>query len=91
VKVQTVYTDTSVFGGVFDDEFSMPSRAFFDLIEGGRFRIVASDILRREILLAPGKVISFFESMLKYIDFFNVSDEILQLQNAYLSAGIVSE
>ncbi|MGD0383735.1 MAG: hypothetical protein ABSA77_09450 [Thermoguttaceae bacterium] len=91
MKLQTVYTDTSVFGGVFDDEFSMPSREFFDLVKGGRFRIVASDILRKEILLAPGKVILFFESMLEYIDFFHVNEEILRLRNAYISAGIVGE
>jgi hypothetical protein len=37
MKLQTVYTDTSVIGGVFDDEFSMPSREFFDLVQQGRF------------------------------------------------------
>jgi len=27
-----VYADTSVFGGVFDDEFAEASRAFFDQV-----------------------------------------------------------
>ena len=91
MKLETVYTDTSVFGGVFDDEFSMPSREFFDLVKGGRFRLVASDILRNEILLAPVKVISFFESMLRDINFFDINEEILRLRDAYISAGIVGE
>ncbi len=28
----SVYADTSVFGGVFDDEFKEPSKAFIDAI-----------------------------------------------------------
>ena len=28
-----VYADTSVYGGVFDEEFAKPSRAFFDLVQ----------------------------------------------------------
>jgi len=32
-----IYADTSVFGGVFDTEFSEPSRQFFSEIDAGRF------------------------------------------------------
>ena len=34
-----VYADTSVCGGVFDDEFATPSRAFFEQIDFGAIAI----------------------------------------------------
>ncbi|HEY3282344.1 MAG TPA: hypothetical protein VGN26_08740 [Armatimonadota bacterium] len=35
-----VYVDSSVFGGVLDDEFAEASRAFFRDLEAGRFALV---------------------------------------------------
>lgn len=61
MKVQVTYSDSSVFGGVFDDEFSMPSREFFDLVERGRFELMVSDISRMEIEPAPVKVRTLFD------------------------------
>lgn len=49
MRLQSVYTDTSVFGGVFDDEFTTASREFFDLVQRGRFELMVSDISRKEI------------------------------------------
>ena len=37
-----VYADTSVFGGVFDDEFARPSQRFFELVQAGSFTLVCS-------------------------------------------------
>jgi len=91
VKLQTVYTDTSVFGGVFDDEFSMPSREFFDLVQQGRFELIVSDICSREIYGAPHKVQSFFQEMLQKMRILSIDEEIVHLRNAFVSSGIVSE
>ena len=55
MRLQSVYTDTSVFGGVFDDEFTTASREFFDLVQRGRFELMVSDISRKEIASAPLK------------------------------------
>ena len=46
-----VYVDTSVFGGVFDEEFSDPSKDFFTQADSGIFDIVISDVTD---LLAKG-------------------------------------
>jgi hypothetical protein len=40
-----VYADTSVFGGVFDEEFKVPSRKFFDQGTSGEFALVTSAIV----------------------------------------------
>ena len=38
-----VYADTSVYGGVFDEEFAEASRTFFEQVRGGRFRLILSE------------------------------------------------
>lgn len=43
-----VYADTSVFGGVFDPEFSKPSKQFFEEVDTGRFVLVISAIVEAE-------------------------------------------
>jgi hypothetical protein len=91
VKLKKVYTDTSVFGGIFDDEFAMPSREFFDLIQQGRFKLIVSDIAIREISAAPSKVQLFYKEMMRYIHIVPMNEEILHLRDAFVSAGIVGE
>ena len=90
MKVQSAYTDTSVFGGVFDDEFMVASREFFDLVRQGRFELVVSDISRKEIASAPAQVRSLFDEMLPLLRIVAVDEEVLRLRDAYVSAGIVS-
>jgi hypothetical protein len=55
-----VYADTSVFGGVFDDEFREESMTFFELVRGGKLKLITSSVVLREIEPAPEKVRQFF-------------------------------
>jgi predicted nucleic acid-binding protein len=48
-----IYADTSVFGGVFDEEFATPSRAFFDRVRRKRLELVLSPVVAGEIVDAP--------------------------------------
>ena len=41
-----VYADTSVFGGVFDDEFNEESKAFFEQVRSGQSVLVASAVVK---------------------------------------------
>lgn len=84
-----VYADTSVYGGVFDDEFAAPSRAFFEQIDGGRYRLVTSPLLREELLEAPARVREWYERFAPGSEQVVVSEAAVLLQQAYLSAGIV--
>ena len=59
-----IYADTLVYGGVFDDEFQNASKAFFEAIRKKHFELVVSDIIRREIAVAPETVLSLFDEML---------------------------
>ncbi len=44
-----IYADTSVFGSVFDKEFSEPAKKFFSEIDAQRFTLVTSAIVEAEI------------------------------------------
>ena len=43
-----VYADTSVYGGVFDRQFSHASKGFFDKVANGRFLLVVSPVISED-------------------------------------------
>lgn len=89
MKILRAYADTSVFGGVFDDEFKFASLAFFELVRAGRFVLLVSDISRREIDEAPAHVKELFDSLSARMEFVVADPSVLALRDAYLEAGIV--
>lgn len=91
MKVLRVYTDTSVFGGVFDDEFSEASKAFFHLVRLGRFTLLVSDVSSQEIEQAPAQVRKHFGDLYTYMQLIAVNEEIFTLRNAYIAEGVVTE
>jgi hypothetical protein len=86
-----VDADTSVVGGVFDEEFEVPTRKFFDQVKSGQFALVTSAIVQDEIALAPIEVRNFFDGMLRFSDLAQVSEHALELRDAYLYSRIVSQ
>jgi len=90
-KLTRVYADTSVFGGVFDEEFETASKVFFDTVKKGSFKLITSELVREEIQAAPQKVLDIFEEFLVIAEIAEISDRTLQLQQSYIQAGIVSE
>jgi predicted nucleic acid-binding protein len=89
MAVIRTYCDTSVFGGVFDDEFSSTSRTFFQQVKMGRFRLLVSDITRAEVAGAPSQVKELFDGLLGDMELVAVNEHILTLRDAYVKAGIV--
>ena len=89
-NVIRVYADTSVFGGICDEEFAFASRKFFEQVKSGQFNLVASAIVQNEIAGAPERVKEFFNEMLAFAEIADISKEILQLRDAYLEAGILT-
>ena len=41
-----LYLDTSVFGGVWDKEFSKPSLTLLNQIKNGKFDLVVSEVVQ---------------------------------------------
>ncbi|MFO7891452.1 MAG: type II toxin-antitoxin system VapC family toxin [bacterium] len=87
---ERIYVDTSVFGGVFDDEFKKVSNKFFKEIRENQFNLVTSAIVQEEILYAPQNVKNFFDDLLPFAEIIEVNLEAIKLREAYLKAKILS-
>ena len=85
-----VYADTSVFGGVCDEEFAEPSKEFFDEVKSGKFSLVVSALVQAEIAAAPEEVQGFFRRVAEAAEIAELTQEVLELRNAYLNAGVVT-
>ncbi|ESQ15212.1 MAG: type II toxin-antitoxin system VapC family toxin [Thiohalocapsa sp. PB-PSB1] len=85
-----VYADTSVFGGVFDEEFTEPSKEFFAEAKSGRFSLIVSAVVQAEIASAPEEVQTFFREIVGEAEIVELTQEVLALRNAYLKAGVVT-
>lgn len=86
-----VYADTSVFGGCFDPGFDAASTQFFQEVRAGRFALATSALVRTEIEPAPIAVRQLFDEFEPLALACDISDAAIDLQQAYLAAGIVSE
>ncbi len=86
-----VYADTSVFGGIYDDNFKEESEEFFEEVKKNRFTLITSAVVQAEIKPAPEKVSTFFNNLLGIAEIVGVSKESLELRDAYLKAEIVTQ
>jgi hypothetical protein len=85
-----VYADTSVYGGAFDEEFAQASRTFFSEVRQGRFELLVSPVLEEELADAPESVSALYREMAASAESAVSPTEAVQLQEAYLRAGIVA-
>ena len=89
MAILRVYADTSVFGGAYDDEFAGPTTAFWEQVREGKFALVSSAVVRREIEDAPSRVRELFDDMMPFAEITEVTAAALALRSAYLNEGIV--
>lgn len=87
MKEVRVYADTSVFGGVFDDEFGEESRAFFEQVKSGQFVLVTSAVVEAEMATAPAFVQEFFEEMLGYAQVADVTSRCIGPARCIFAGG----
>jgi predicted nucleic acid-binding protein len=84
-----IYADTSVLGGVFDEEFRRASLLLLEQARLGRFMVHLSPIVEREIMDGPEKVREMYRSIILQVTVLPYSEEAVRLKDAYLAAGIV--
>ena len=84
-----VYVDTSVFGGVHDQEFREPSERFFTAVRGGAFVVLVSEALVVEIASAPAVVQATFEAHRAHMEALETTAEAAGPAEAYLAARVV--
>jgi predicted nucleic acid-binding protein len=87
----SLYLDTSVIGGYFDDEWKDATQELFRLADLGLYHFVASVITANEVMRAPAEVQGHFADTFsdpaRLLDF---TAEAETLAQAYLAAGVVS-
>ena len=86
-----VYADTSVYGGVFDDDFTEASQAFFDLVKKGELSLCVSEVVHQELAVAPEKVKALFQEFIPAAQLLDIGPDALDLQQAYIAEGILTE
>ncbi|MCR4315275.1 MAG: hypothetical protein NUW37_02890 [Planctomycetes bacterium] len=90
MKKLRIYLDTSVFGGCFDDEFSVESNKLIDEIKEGKFILVVSELVFFELRGAPEKVRDLFDSIDNGCwELFDRNDEVEELRDLYVSSGVL--
>jgi len=90
MKKIKMYLDTSVIGGVFDDEFKKYSLRITDAIKNGKVKGVISEVTIEEIQNAPDFIKSDFESYRDFLELIPVNDEVTSLAEKYIDEKIVS-
>ena len=89
---QRFYFDTSVFGGVFDEEFAEVTATLFEKVKLGLIVCVYSDLSESELSKAPQKVIAFFNTIPeKYKLRVEVTPEALSLAKSYMAEKVVGQ
>lgn len=87
-----LYFDTSVFGGVYDEEFKEISTLLFEMVKLGQITCVYSDLSETELQNAPQRVKDFFADLPKeHMQFIEVTEEAYELAQKYLDEKVVGE
>ena len=91
VKIPTLYLDTSVIGGRFDEEFKIATRELFRQADLGLYQLFVSVVTESEIQNAPAEIQKFFiETFADAGQVLPLTDESEKLARAYVAAGVVS-
>jgi hypothetical protein len=90
VMIPILYFDTSVFGGIYDEEFEEISLLLFEKVKLGEIICVYSDLTVTELKNAPVKVQEYFLSLPKeYMELKEVTEEAYLLAENYLAEKVV--
>jgi hypothetical protein len=85
-----VYLDTSVFGGVEDEEFAEASRRVFDRVRRGEFVVLLSRPTLTELETAPEGVRAVLAQLpVEQVERVELSDEMRDLAECYLDEGVL--
>lgn len=89
IRPLRVYVDTSVYGGLHDEEFRDGSERFFKAVQRGRFSILASQPVALEISAAPDFVQDTFNTYGANAEILDTNEEVERLSEAYMNAEVV--
>ena len=89
---KTIYIDTSVVGGYFDEEFKEPTQQLFQLFADGEITFVISDLLEVELIDAPQQVrellLQYSPDLFKRVE---LTEEAISLADRYIAEKVVGK
>jgi len=89
--VQRFYFDTSVFGGIFDEEFETESQLLFDMVHNGIVRCVYSELSEKELQNAPERVKAFFQELNSaQVERIQITEECYHLAKMFIVEKLVA-
>lgn len=90
MKIPTLYLDTSVIGGYFDDEWREDTRELWAQRGNRLWRFISSGLVAQEIAGAPPDVRQLFKDTFdRSKDLLAMTGEIEDLALEYLKVGVV--
>lgn len=90
--MKTIYVDTSVFGGKFDDEFEFWTDLFFKKVANSNLMLIFSNVAEEELTNAPEEVKEFVYSIPeKNILRVELTEEAILLAERYLAEKVVGK
>lgn len=88
--IKTVYIDTSVVGGYFDEEFEFWTKLFFEAVQKGDFKIMISELLTEELKYAPEKIRTLLDQIpVHHKGYIEIDEQADRLANLYINNRIV--
>ena len=90
--IPRLYFDTSVFGGVYDEEFEEISNLLFEKVRLGQIICVYSDLSETELQNAPQRVRQYFADLPEqHLQFVEVTEEAYELAQKYIDENVVGK
>ncbi|MEQ8416025.1 MAG: PIN domain-containing protein [Imperialibacter sp.] len=85
-----LYFDTSVFGGIYDEEFQMETEKLFGMVKNGEIICVYSDLTIAELENAPERVRTHFQHLPQSnIELVQITGESFVLADQYIYEKVV--
>jgi predicted nucleic acid-binding protein len=90
MKKQRIYLDTSIFGGLHDEEFKDYTEPLFERVKKSEFEIIYSNVTEQELENAPDRIRTTVELLPKDSTVYVKSDiESANLAKKYIDEGVV--
>ncbi len=90
--IQRIYIDTSVIGGMFDEEFKFFTKLFFDRVFRKEIQLITSDVLEGELINAAEQVTAFYRSLpAEQLEFVKATKEADGLAELYIAEKVVGQ
>ncbi|MDR2168685.1 MAG: hypothetical protein LBP59_00910 [Planctomycetaceae bacterium] len=87
-----IYIDTSIVGGIFDDEFAFETKALFERLKSGEIIFVVSSVLKQELKMAPQyvqEVLNKYDS--NCFEYVLLTQEAIELADCYIAEKVVGK